>query len=79
MRVLFSSLPAYGHLYPLMPLMLACQEQGHDVVMATGEEFADRMGSPLIGAFPANATLSWAERETAARHPDLLQLPSSER
>ena len=77
MRVLFSSLPAYGHLYPLMPLMLACQEQGHDVVMATGEEFADRMGSPLIGAFPANATLSWAEHETAARHPDLLQLPSS--
>ncbi|MDT8909539.1 glycosyltransferase [Amycolatopsis sp. PS_44_ISF1] len=39
MRLLFSALGAYGHLYPLMPLAVAAREAGHHVVFATPEDF----------------------------------------
>ena len=41
MRVLFSTMSAYGHLHPLMPLALAAQAAGDDVVVATGADLAD--------------------------------------
>jgi UDP:flavonoid glycosyltransferase YjiC (YdhE family) len=34
MRVVVASLPAYGHLYPLMPLAQAFALAGHEVVVA---------------------------------------------
>ena len=37
MRFLFSSLPAHGHAYPLIPLALAARDAGHEVLFATGE------------------------------------------
>jgi UDP:flavonoid glycosyltransferase YjiC (YdhE family) len=39
MKIVFSSLPGYGHTYPLLPLALAAREVGHDVIYATGERF----------------------------------------
>jgi UDP:flavonoid glycosyltransferase YjiC (YdhE family) len=38
-EVLFSALPAYGHIFPLVPLALAVQNAGHDVLFATGADF----------------------------------------
>ena len=35
MRVLFTSTFGHGHVFPLVPLALACQAAGHDVVWAT--------------------------------------------
>ncbi len=35
MRVLFVSTFGHGHVFPLVPLALACQEAGHDVLWAT--------------------------------------------
>ncbi|MGU3293455.1 glycosyltransferase [Williamsia sp. M5A3_1d] len=37
MRILFSSLEAYGHTFPLIPLALAAQRAGHTVHWAVGE------------------------------------------
>ncbi|MFX0579437.1 glycosyltransferase [Nocardia nepalensis] len=39
MKIVFSSLPGYGHIHPLLPLALAAREVGHDVIYATGEAF----------------------------------------
>ncbi|WP_410644379.1 glycosyltransferase [Amycolatopsis sp. lyj-346] len=39
MRLLFTSLAAYGHVYPLLPLAVAARAAGHDVVFATAESF----------------------------------------
>ncbi|MEU0531590.1 glycosyltransferase [Amycolatopsis tolypomycina] len=39
MRLLFTSLAAYGHVYPLLPLAVAAREAGHEVVFATAEGF----------------------------------------
>ncbi|HWD06563.1 MAG TPA: glycosyltransferase [Amycolatopsis sp.] len=39
MRLIFTSLAAHGHLYPLLPLAVAAREAGHDVTFATASEF----------------------------------------
>ena len=40
MRVLFTASPLIGHVFPMLPLMYAAQETGHEVVLATGAEMA---------------------------------------
>lgn len=39
MKIVFSSLAGYGHIYPMLPLAIACREAGHDVTYATGVRF----------------------------------------
>jgi hypothetical protein len=39
MKVVFSALPAYGHIFPLIPLALAIRDAGHEVLFATGVDF----------------------------------------
>ncbi len=36
MRVLFTASPLVGHVFPMLPLMDAGRDAGHEVVMATG-------------------------------------------
>jgi UDP:flavonoid glycosyltransferase YjiC (YdhE family) len=36
MRILFTANPLVGHVFPLLPLMHAARDAGHEVVMATG-------------------------------------------
>ncbi|MGD9695596.1 MAG: glycosyltransferase [Thermoleophilia bacterium] len=53
MRILFSSRPAFGHLYPMLPLAVAARDAGHDVRFATAPAFAARiasLGFPVVGA-----------------------------
>lgn len=38
MRTLFTSNPLVGHVFPMLPLMHAARDAGHEVVMATGAE-----------------------------------------
>jgi UDP:flavonoid glycosyltransferase YjiC (YdhE family) len=40
-KVLFSVRPAYGHVYPVMPLAIAARDAGHDVRVATTGRFLD--------------------------------------
>jgi hypothetical protein len=68
---MFASLGAYGHLYPMMPLALACVDAGHDVVIATGEPFLGRLAVPTVPGYPQDLQLGWAIEETKRRHPDL--------
>jgi UDP:flavonoid glycosyltransferase YjiC (YdhE family) len=39
MKLLFSVRPAYGHVYPVMPLAIAARDAGHDVRFATTGRF----------------------------------------
>ena len=70
MKILFASLGAYGHLYPMMPLALAAVQAGHDVQLATGEPFLDRMPLPTVAAYTGMA-LEDAVAETRARYPEI--------
>ncbi|HEU4545883.1 MAG TPA: glycosyltransferase [Microlunatus sp.] len=71
MLVVFAALGAYGHLFPMLPLALACRDAGHDVVVATGAPFLDGLPVRTVPGLPAEVDLAWAEQEVRRRHPDL--------
>ena len=53
--MLFTTNPLYGHLYPMLPLMNAARQAGHEVIVATGPDFAaevDRHGFPIWAVGP---------------------------
>jgi UDP:flavonoid glycosyltransferase YjiC (YdhE family) len=74
MKVVFSSLPAYGHVYPMMPLALAFADAGHDVTVATGAPFVGRLPLPTTSSLPEGVTFKMFEREVFEAHPDLTGL-----
>ena len=68
---MFASLGAYGHLYPMMPLALACADAGHKAVIASGPPFLGRLPLPTVPGYPPKIELDWAINEARRRHPDL--------
>ena len=52
-RVLITTAPGAGHLYPVVPLAWALQAAGHDVLVATPESF---VGEVLATGLPAIAS-----------------------
>lgn len=75
MRIVFASLPAYGHLYPLLPLALACRDAGHEVVVATGEPFLGALPLPTAPGIADGVVLHDIEQETFRNHPGLTPGP----
>ena len=70
-KIMFASLGAYGHLYPMMPLAIACADASQEVVIATGKPFLARLPVPTVTEYPETLELDWAIEETRRRHPDL--------
>jgi UDP:flavonoid glycosyltransferase YjiC (YdhE family) len=76
-RILFGSWPAYGHLLPMVPLIRAAQQAGHDVVVSSGADMSaliDRLG---VAAHRSGVTLA----ESYARMPGrstISDLPAEE-
>jgi len=70
-----ASLPAYGHLYPMLPLALACRAAGHDVVVAVGEPFHERLPLPTRLGFSRGLTISDLEQEVFTNHQEILATP----
>jgi hypothetical protein len=54
MRILFSSSPFAGHLFPLLPLARVAQASGHDIAVLTSEPLAPALdpGTQVLGAGP---------------------------
>ena len=71
MKIVFAAIPAYGHLYPLMPLALACADAGHDVTVASGKPFLDRLPLPTIPQQPGALELDGVFAEASRRNPGL--------
>jgi UDP:flavonoid glycosyltransferase YjiC (YdhE family) len=66
MRILFSTVPAHGHLLPLLPLVRAAERAGHQVVVASGAEGvteAARRGLPTWEVGPSRAAAGAAFRD----------------
>lgn len=69
MRILITSWPAYGHLYPMLPIARAAQHAGHEVVIATGPDLAphvEQYGFVAWAVGPSSAEIVAARR---AAHP----------
>ncbi|MET7418462.1 glycosyltransferase [Dactylosporangium sp. NPDC005555] len=56
MRILFSACPMYGHVNPILPLVLAARDAGHDVVVATGADMAAHLSGRGIATWAAGPT-----------------------
>jgi UDP:flavonoid glycosyltransferase YjiC (YdhE family) len=68
--VVFTSIPAYGHLYPLMPLAEAAAGAGHRVSVATGSPFCDALPLPTVRVLEDHVGIPWVEAEARRRHPE---------
>lgn len=75
MKILFSSHPAIGHLWPMLPLARAAARAGHDVIVATGPDLAPKIAARGFRMWTVGPTFAeaWAERNTAL--PDLDSVP----
>lgn len=78
MRILFCSLPYFGHVLPLVPLAEACVGAGHEVTFATGGPLLGRLPVRSVQGYP-NRTLDDAEADVKRRHPELADLPPQEK
>ncbi|MDQ4051274.1 MAG: glycosyltransferase [Actinomycetota bacterium] len=67
MKVVLAALPAFGHVYPLVPLALALGRAGAEVVFATGEAFASRLPARTIAGAEESWTMSDATTEIQRR------------
>ncbi|WP_103337958.1 glycosyltransferase [Amycolatopsis sp. CA-126428] len=68
MRILFTCRPAYGHLFPLLPLANAARAAGHEVVFGTGEAFVPKVRELGFVTHRAGLGISEAEAEAKRRH-----------
>jgi UDP:flavonoid glycosyltransferase YjiC (YdhE family) len=77
MRILFGSWPAYGHLLPMVPLIRAAQQAGHEVVVSSGADMTALVGRLGVRAHRSGLTLA----ESYARlpgHATISALPPEE-
>lgn len=70
MRVLITSVSAYGHLQPLLPLAKALAEARHEVAIAIGLELRPRAEAAGFMAFDAGISISEGFERLAALFPD---------
>lgn len=63
MRVCFSAIPAFGHVFPMAPLAAAAAAQGHEVTFVASVEFRERLPVRVLQGVPEGLTLSQAEAE----------------
>ena len=78
-RVLVAALPAFGHLYPLMPLAAALRQSGEDVVLATADPLASAMRAAGWRVEEVPCDVAGARRELIRTRPELAELPPAER
>lgn len=62
-KIMFASLGAYGHRYPMFPLALACADAGHEAMIATGPPFLGQLPLPTVSGYPPHLELDWAIQE----------------
>jgi hypothetical protein len=78
MRVLLAALPAFGHLYPLLPLATALRDCGDDVVLATGDPLASAVRASGWWVEDVPCDVAGARRELLRTRPQLAELPPAE-
>src|SRR6266852_2015776 len=70
MKTLFTCVPGFGHLLPLLPLANALVAAGHDVAIATGADLRPQAAAAGFTAFSAGIGVSEAFQQLAQRFPD---------
>ncbi|WP_433721594.1 glycosyltransferase [Actinoplanes sp. CA-051413] len=79
MRVLVSTWPAHGHLLPLLPLIRAAQQAGHDVVVASGAEGVTEARRRGLTTWDIGPSRTESDAAFRSRVPDLGAVPPERR
>jgi UDP:flavonoid glycosyltransferase YjiC (YdhE family) len=69
-RALLTTIPMYGHFWPLVPLGESLQAAGHEVAVATAGSFGDAVSAAGLAHLPAGISWAQALEQTAARDPE---------
>jgi UDP:flavonoid glycosyltransferase YjiC (YdhE family) len=72
MRVLFTTQPGIGHLYPLLPIGVGLRGRGHDVAFASSASFAAEIEAAGFDAFAAGR--DWLAVEMARAFPEMTSI-----
>ena len=78
MRVLFSSVPAVGHVVPLLDLAQAMQSAGHEVRFATNSECHHLIVAAGLAPLAAGMSSVEMREERRRRWPETDRQPASE-
>ena len=62
MRIVFRAHPAFGHVYPLMPLAEAARSAGHEVIFPIAPPFLDRLRELGYRTIESGMTIAEASR-----------------
>jgi UDP:flavonoid glycosyltransferase YjiC (YdhE family) len=77
MRILFGSWPGYGHLLPMVPLIRAAQQGGHDVVVSSGADMSALIGRLGVAAHRSGVTLA-ESYDRMPGHATISELPAEQ-
>jgi UDP:flavonoid glycosyltransferase YjiC (YdhE family) len=79
MRVLFTTTPGRGHVYPMVPLARAFLQRGHDVAWAAADEVCSRLRGEGFTAMAAGLSEDVAMAEFERRFAEYRELAPAER
>ncbi len=75
MRILFTTQPAYGHFYPMLPIATAARRAGHDVAFGTSAMFGPVVEAVGFRSIPVG--LDWLESDKRTVPTNLKPAPGS--
>jgi UDP:flavonoid glycosyltransferase YjiC (YdhE family) len=79
MRILITACWGHGHVNPVLPLALAAQRAGHEIVLATGANLLDHVRSHGVPAWQVGNSCAEDEASFHAAYPQAASLPPNER
>ena len=79
MRVLVSTTGGVGHIFPVIPLALELQRQGHEVIWATAQGSCSIVEGVGIASSPAGLMPTERTQRFFANHPNAFAIPPLER
>lgn len=78
MRILFTANPLIGHVFPLLPLMYAARNAGHEVMVATGAELIPELQSRGFSTWTVGPSFGDAAAELQRSGTDRTAAPGTE-
>lgn len=73
MKIVFSSRPAFGHVFAIAPLAASAREAGHDVIFASGKAFLPRLEGWGFNTRKVGEAIEWGFERAVAKWPELMQ------
>ena len=78
MRVLITTSPLYGHFFPMLPLIAALRQDGHEVTVATGPDLADAVRRRNLRMWEVGPSMAEVFAGLRHRRPEVTATSSSD-